>query len=378
MSGHLSQHLCDIHTLELCVKDTFENTPGMKTILKKTKKLAKFVHKSTVAARELKREAKKQNIPYRKIANPPNTRWSGRLKNLSSCQHLQKPLMHLTSSKENWHRHNITPSEWKLVSGAVALLEPVRDTVEALEGEKEPTMDRVLERIYTMHCLLDEFIADPSNSGIGFGRELKRQIERRFPEKGTTKPLACMANYLSPKLKGIHLEESDKLESTKDLVEEEWNKMRAADDSLLSVVEEQPGEEDGDIQLSPTSKLRKKVQARSQSTGVQQRRRNRIPPIRKEMIQFETFSLAKKDTSVLDWWKGHESILPILSKVAKKALTVPTSSAKSERVFSTGTNFIVIIIMVVVLSLLLLLLIMVIIRWELRHQKASLSCPQKS
>ena len=157
--------------------------------------------------------------------------------------------------------------------------------------------------------------------------------------------------------------------------------MRAADDSLMSVVEEQPGEEDGDIQLSPTSKLREKVQARSQSTGVQQRRRNRIPPIRKEMIQFETFSLAKKDTSVLDWWKGHESILPILSKVAKKVLTVPASSAKSERVFSTGTDFIVIIIMVVVLSLLLLLLIMVIIiiiRWELCHQKASLSCPQKS
>ena len=83
-------------------------------------------------------------------------------------------------------------------------------------------MDRVLdlERIYTMHCLLDEFIADPSNIGIGFGRELRRQIERRFPEKGTTKPLACMANYLSPKLKGIHLEESDKLELTKDLEED--------------------------------------------------------------------------------------------------------------------------------------------------------------
>ena len=290
MSDHLSQHLCDIHTLELCVKDSFNNTPGMKTILKKTKKLAKFVHKSTVAARELKREAKKQNIPYRKIANPPNTRWSGRLKNLSSCQHLQKPIMQLTSTKENWHRHNITPLEWKLISGATALLEPVKDTVEALEGEKEPTMDRVLERIYSMHCVLDEFIADPSNSGIGFGRELRRQIERRFPEKGTTKPLACMANFLSPKLKGIHLEESDKLESTKDLIEEEWNKMKTADDSVLSAVGEQPREPDEDIELSPTSKLRRKVQARSQSTVAQQRRGNRIPPIRREMIQYETFS----------------------------------------------------------------------------------------
>ena len=187
-----------------------------------------------------------------------------------------------------------------------------------------------------MHCLMDEFIGDPSNSGIGFGRELKRQIERRFPEKGTTKPLACMANFLSPKLKGIHLEESDKMEATKDLVQEEWEKMKAADDSVLSAVGEQPGEPEEDVQLSPTSKLRKKVQARTQSTGVQQRRRNRIPPIRREMIQYDTFTLAKKDTSVLDWWRDHELILPILSKVAKKVLTVPASSAKSERVFSRG------------------------------------------
>ena len=380
MSSHLSQHLCDIHTLELCVKDTFENTLGMKTVLKKTKKLAKFVHKSTVAARELKREAKKQQIPYRKIANPPNTRWSGRLLNLSSCLRLQKPLMHLTSSKENWHKHNLTPSEWRLIGVAVALLEPVRDTVLALEGEKEPTMDRVLERIYTMHCLLDEFISNPSNSGIGFGRELRRQLEKRFPEKGTNNPLACMANFLSPKLKGIDLEESDKLESTKDLIEKEWNKMKASDDSLLSAVEEQPGEADEDIELSPTSKLRKKMQARAQSTGVQQRRRNRIPPIRREMIQYETFTVAHKESSVLEWWRGHETILSILSKVAKKVLTVPASSSKSERVFSTGANsiIIIIIIMVVVLSLLFPMIIIIIIRWELCHQETLLSCPKES
>ena len=69
LSAHLTQHLCDIHTLELVVKDAFNNTPGMKTLLKKTKKLAKYTHKSTVAARELKREAHHPNIRYRKLAN---------------------------------------------------------------------------------------------------------------------------------------------------------------------------------------------------------------------------------------------------------------------------------------------------------------------
>ena len=54
------------------------------------------------------------------------------------------------------------------------------------------------------------------------------------------------------------------------------------------------------------------------------------------MVQYESFTLAKKEDSVLGWWKNHEAVLPILAKVAKKVLTVPASSAKSERVFSKG------------------------------------------
>ena len=390
MSAHLTQYLCDIHTLELCVKDTFNNTLGMKTILKKTKKLAKFTHKSTVAAKELKREAEKQNIPFRKIANPPNTRWSGRLKNLSSVQHLQKPLINLTSTKENWQRHNITPLEWKLISGAVTLLEPVKDTVEALEGEKEPTMNRVLERLYSMHCLLDEFVADPSNSGIGFARELRRQIEKRFPEKGSTKPLPCMANYLAPNLKGIHLEEQEKMESTKDLIEQEWNKMQLRDESILSGVGEQPEEEEDEIELSPTSKLRKKMSAERASRSSsrhQQLRPDHLCPIRKEMAQYEALTLARKETKVLDWWKTHETVLPILAKVAKKVLTVPASSAKSERVFSTGRNVTVIIIIIIVVVVIIVIVIIIVVaviiviiilRRKFCDKKAVVSCPKES
>ena len=70
MSAHLTQYLCDIHILELCVKDTFNNTPGMKTILKKTKKLAKFTHKSTVAAKELKERRKNRIFPSEKLPTP--------------------------------------------------------------------------------------------------------------------------------------------------------------------------------------------------------------------------------------------------------------------------------------------------------------------
>jgi hypothetical protein len=44
--------------------------------------------------------------------------------------------------------------------------------------------------------------------------------------------------------------------------------------------------------------------------------------------------------NILHWWRDHERVLPLLSKLAKKVLTVPASSSKSERVFSTGGNFV--------------------------------------
>nr|XP_033468853.1 zinc finger BED domain-containing protein DAYSLEEPER-like [Epinephelus lanceolatus]XP_033495512.1 zinc finger BED domain-containing protein DAYSLEEPER-like [Epinephelus lanceolatus] len=42
----------------------------------------------------------------------------------------------------------------------------------------------------------------------------------------------------------------------------------------------------------------------------------------------------------LDWWREHQRVYPRLSKLAKKYLSIPATSAPSERVFSTGGNIV--------------------------------------
>ena len=93
-----------------------------------------------------------------------------------------------------------------------------------------------------------------------------------------------------------------------------------------------------DLNLSPTSQLRKKILARSQRTITESVNDSRLPPIEKEFRKYEAFSLPPKEMNILDWWKCHENVLPLLAKLAKRVLTVPASSAKSERAFSTGGN----------------------------------------
>ena len=95
---------------------------------------------------------------------------------------------------------------------------------------------------------------------------------------------------------------------------------------------------DVDVTLSPTSQLRKKMLDRSQRTQTEGLLDSRISPIEKEFRRYEAFIFPPKNVSILAWWKCHANVLPLLSKLAKKVLTVPASSAKSERVFSCGGN----------------------------------------
>ena len=86
--------------------------------------------------------------------------------------------------------------------------------IKALEAEKEPTMYKVVAVVFNVQTTIRKFVNNPTNCGHGimFARELN--IEARSPDKGTYRPQRQMANYLSSKFRGDHLDQYDKLETT--------------------------------------------------------------------------------------------------------------------------------------------------------------------
>ena len=60
----------------------------------------------------------------------------------------------------------------------------------------------------------------------------------------------------------------------------------------------------------------------------------------KEVERYENFSIQTKSDDILVWWKQHQNILPLLSIAARSLLAIPASSAKSERVYSSGANIV--------------------------------------
>ena len=127
----------------------------------------------------------------------------------------------------------------------------VSNTKQIPEAEKTPTMNLVIKRIYTLHEGLNEFTSNPRNCryGIGFARVLQTKLEERFPNKGMEKLERCVANYLDPRYKGIHLSIFNQLTLTKETMEARWGHLLLTGPAEAELeLEEVP-----DVTLSPTS-----------------------------------------------------------------------------------------------------------------------------
>ena len=57
-------------------------------------------------------------------------------------------------------------------------------------------------------------------------------------------------------------------------------------------------------------------------------------------LTIQIFSIPPKCVDILFWLKQHQNISPLLSIAAQSVLAFPASSAKSERVYSSGANIV--------------------------------------
>ena len=134
----------------------------------------------------------------------------------------------------------------------------------------------------------------------------------------------------------MHLLESGLLEETLDLIERDYGSTADTNSVESNNVQELTSSNTSDNSpMSPTSKLRKRLLMQTQLA-----REVTKSKIRKEMERYESFSIPPKSVNILVWWKQHQNILPLLSIAARSVLAIPASSAKSERVYSSGANIV--------------------------------------
>ena len=105
------------------------------------------------------------------------------------------------------------------------------------------------------------------------------------------------ANYLDPRWKGVHLRLTNRLQQTK---------------------------------------VDMKAKYLGELFNSQREEQVRVSGLEQEMRRYEASGNPGRNVDVLDFWKQNQDVFPLLAKMARIVLAIPVSSAKSERVFSTG------------------------------------------
>ena len=135
---------------------------------------------------QLRSAAKRKDVPFRKSQNPGKTRWDSQHVTMKSIFHIKPALEDLETTEVDWEDKALSKSDWKLLEGAIRLLESFRDTTKIWQFESIPTVNLVVDRVFSMEEELKDFISDGRNDkfGITFAKELKKNLEIMFSSHG--------------------------------------------------------------------------------------------------------------------------------------------------------------------------------------------------
>ena len=155
------------HWWQLAINDTFKAVPGMSNVLKKSQDLATYLHKSDVAANDLAKECRKNGHSSTAIHQNNDTRWDSQLACMSSVINHQTCLENLARrGVERFPELVPSISDFLLMKGACDNLKKCKITTKIFEQEKVPTINLVVDRIFTVLEELDAFYHRQNQQGI--------------------------------------------------------------------------------------------------------------------------------------------------------------------------------------------------------------------
>ena len=322
---------CHDHTLQLAITKAIKNSGELDAAIKKCKDLASHTHRSAPSTSKLQDACGELGIQPRKLIVPCTTRWNSEYMCVKSVLQVKEAVEALALTTEEFERSCPSEDQWKTLENCLPILEKINSISVTLSADKKPTIQEVIPELFVLH---QELIAQENHKHKPtkiFFRMLMGELQRRFPLNGAMQQINCMANFLDPRYKGLHLMEYQKFEETK---------------TAILIQEKAPMEEEAPARASNTDEgsnqnsqvnyhdlLRKRLK-QNISTSIS----SNPSKLALELDHYLDAKTADEKIDILDWWKLMKTQYPILSKFARKYLCIPASSASSERAFSTAGN----------------------------------------
>ena len=244
--------------------------------------------------------------------------------------------------------------EQGIVEDILVVLKPLKKATVFVSGEKQPSASKILPTLakLRMEMSVNENLDSP------LAAEMKRRVidnlNKRYTDQAVTNFL-LKASFLDPRYKSLHnVAKEGAVHVTKQALRDMC--IKVADHKFVvkaesitpsfssppdpAVVKEEAHFTDSDCTEPPEKKSKQEpndyddwlndvIFVKTENTDSQL---SNTEKINKELEKYVVEQQIKGDP--LMWWKGRESCMPTLAKVARAILCVPSSSVPSERVFS--------------------------------------------
>jgi len=362
LNKNVNSLACGAHTLDLTAKNIFIQDK-LAPLWKNSKLInAHFNMSSKSTSLLLSVQPQGSKLKPKKMKSFSETRWVDSVRVLKRQYELSvyleqiwdEVVVNMKNRKEENIPHLPSLKEWNIILAESIVLCVFADAVNKIEGELYPTMPWLLDCVSCCFALcknegklLREILSRQydvtiPNHDVLFKtlvrfveKDLKERFfdkwEDAFKEEGNEiMKIPVVAALLSPSTWEMNMFTSEMKFNAK----AEMTRLFEAEKTRNEVYEQ--SQDNSEENLSITKEISLFEQIKQSSKNSKKRKsRNELE------LYFEmTENTPESNVNCMEWWSMNSSTFPNISKIAKKYLSVPASSAPCERLFSKARRVI--------------------------------------
>ncbi|KAM8723706.1 E3 SUMO-protein ligase ZBED1-like isoform 2-T2 [Acanthopagrus schlegelii] len=322
---------CFGHRLHLAIENAMKD-PRIDRAVGICKKLVSSFSYSWRRKKELARAQKELKLPEHGLKTECPTRWGSRQAMIERVLEQHKAISQVLSSDRK-SRH-LLPSwqDTEILEAIYKSLHPLTEFTDALSSEKYVSVSFVKPVLHLFTSSILKVNDDDPELTNTIKTKILTYLEEKYKDP-ETQDLLNLASALDPRFKLRYTSE--------DRVAPIQARLMSEMAASLSMGPSDGGTADRAEDDAPSTSKKKKTLG--SFFKITERARPTHPPqqaLATELQSYLQCADLDSEENPLDWWREHQRVYPRLSKLAKKYLGIPATSAPSERVFSTGGNIV--------------------------------------
>ncbi|XP_042359805.1 E3 SUMO-protein ligase ZBED1-like [Plectropomus leopardus] len=270
-------------------------------------------------------------LPTHQLVTESPTRWGSRQKIIERFLEQEKAIVRVLGSDKR-SRHLVpTWQDLEVLESINKAVKPLQDFTDALSGESYVSVSCIKPVLHLFRISLLQQEADDTELTATIKGNIMQYLDDKY-SNAVQDELLDISSLMDPRFHTTHTD-PDK-EQVKKRAVTELMSLAPADKSTpqqpgpaVQVCEEEQPLPKKKMTLAAFFKKNAPVSSPDQPEAVK---------IETELTTYLLTPEVDPDTDPLDWWKRHQPNFPRLSNLTKKYLSVPATSAPSERVFSVG------------------------------------------